>query len=76
MLNFVDALQKTVLRFPPVKNRGANLQRRKKTGTSKSFRISLVSAALITLMLGLVQVAAGQLVISEFRVRGPNGAND
>jgi hypothetical protein len=27
-------------------------------------------------MLGLAQVAAGQLIISEFRVRGPNGMND
>src|SRR5215207_5005677 len=43
---------------------------------SKSFRLSLVSAGLLTMMLGLAQVAAGQLIISEFRVRGPNGAND
>jgi hypothetical protein len=43
---------------------------------SKSFRVSLVSAGLLTMMLGLAQVAAGQLIISEFRVRGPNGAND
>jgi hypothetical protein len=28
------------------------------------------------MMLGISQVAAGQLIISEFRVRGPNGAND
>src|ERR1051325_11429562 len=76
MLNFVGAFQKTVLRFPTDKNRGTNLQRRKKTGMSKSFRISLVFTALITLMLGLAQVAVAQLVISEFRVRGPNGAND
>src|SRR5215510_14452079 len=43
---------------------------------SKSFRISFIFAGLVTVMLGLAQVAAGQLVISEFRVRGPNGAND
>src|SRR5678815_2906753 len=43
---------------------------------SKSFRISLVFAGLTVMMLGLAQVAAGQLIISEFRVRGPNGAND
>src|SRR5689334_1205519 len=43
---------------------------------SKAFRVSLVSAGLLTMMLGLAQVAAGQLIISEFRVRGPNGAND
>lgn len=43
---------------------------------SKSFRVSLVCAGLLTMMLGLAQVAAGQLIISEFRVRGPNGAND
>ena len=43
---------------------------------SKSFRVSLVSAGLLSMMLGLAQVAAGQLIISEFRVRGPNGAND
>jgi hypothetical protein len=28
------------------------------------------------MILGMSQVAAGQLIISEFRVRGPNGAND
>lgn len=43
---------------------------------SKSFRLSLVCAGLITMVLGISQVAAGQLIISEFRVRGPNGAND
>src|SRR5919107_2837129 len=43
---------------------------------SKSFRVSVVFAGLIVMMLGLAQVAAGQLIISEFRVRGPNGAND
>ena len=43
---------------------------------SKSFRVSVVCAGLVTMILGLAQVAAGQLIISEFRVRGPNGAND
>ena len=43
---------------------------------SKSFRLSLVSAGLIAMILGISQVAAAQLIISEFRVRGPNGAND
>src|ERR1041385_8055786 len=43
---------------------------------SKSLRVSVLFAGLIVMMLGLAQVAAGQLVISEFRVRGPNGAND
>src|SRR4051812_21304029 len=44
---------------------------------TKSFRGSLVFAGLaVTMVLGLAQVAAGQLIISEFRVRGPNGAND
>jgi hypothetical protein len=43
---------------------------------SKSFRVSVVFAGLVVLMLGIAQVAAGQLIISEFRVRGPNGAND
>jgi len=28
------------------------------------------------MVLGFAQVASGQLIISEFRVRGPNGAND
>jgi hypothetical protein len=43
---------------------------------SKSLRVSLVSAGLVAMILGLSQVAAAQLIISEFRVRGPNGAND
>src|SRR5262244_1331676 len=43
---------------------------------SKSFRVSVIFAGLIVMMLGLVQVAEGQLIISEFRVRGPSGAND
>ena len=43
---------------------------------SKSFRVSVVCAGLVTMLLGIAQVAAGQLIISEFRVRGPNGAND
>jgi hypothetical protein len=43
---------------------------------SKSLRSSLVCAGLVAMILGLSQVAAAQLIISEFRVRGPNGAND
>jgi hypothetical protein len=43
---------------------------------SKSFRVSLVCAGLVAMMLGISQIAAAQLIISEFRVRGPNGAND
>lgn len=43
---------------------------------SKAFRFSLVCAGLFTMILSMSQVAAGQLIISEFRVRGPNGAND
>ncbi len=43
---------------------------------SKSFRISFVITGVVAIMLGLAQVAAAQLIISEFRVRGPNGAND
>ena len=43
---------------------------------SKAFRVSLVCSGLITMVLSISQVAAGQLIISEFRVRGPNGAND
>ena len=43
---------------------------------SKSFRVSVICTGLVTMVLGLAQIAAGQLIISEFRVRGPNGAND
>src|SRR5215216_3358623 len=43
---------------------------------SKSFRVPLIFAGLVFMTFGLAQVAAGQLIISEFRVRGPNGAND
>ena len=43
---------------------------------SKSLRASLVCTGLLAMMLGISQAAAGQLIISEFRVRGPNGAND
>ena len=43
---------------------------------SKLFRRSVVFAGLIVMVLGLYQVAAAQLIISEFRVRGPNGLND
>jgi len=46
------------------------------TGMSKSFRASVMLAGLVLMVLGLAQVAAAQLIISEFRVRGPNGAND
>ncbi|HEX2272024.1 MAG TPA: hypothetical protein VHH35_20950 [Pyrinomonadaceae bacterium] len=40
------------------------------------FRLSLVFAGVIAMTLGMSQVAAGQLIISEFRVRGTNGVND
>src|SRR6188474_3468854 len=43
---------------------------------SKYFRVSVIFAGLVVMMLGIAQIAAGQLIISEFRVRGPNGAND
>ena len=43
---------------------------------SKSFRTSLVCAGMVAMILGISQIAAAQLIISEFRVRGPNGAND
>src|SRR3954447_1823018 len=43
---------------------------------SKAFRVSAICAGLVTMVLAMAQIAAGQLVISEFRVRGPNGAND
>jgi len=43
---------------------------------SKSLRASIVCTGLLAMMLGISQAAAGQLIISEFRVRGPNGAND
>src|SRR5687767_576887 len=43
---------------------------------AKAFRVSLVCAGLVAMMLGVSQIAAAQLIISEFRVRGPNGAND
>src|ERR1041385_4406462 len=43
---------------------------------SKSFRVSVMSAALVLMVLGIAQIAAAQLIISEFRVRGPNGNND
>jgi len=31
---------------------------------------------MLAMMLGASQIAAGQLIISEFRLRGPNGVND
>jgi hypothetical protein len=43
---------------------------------SKSFRVPFVFAGLITMVLGVAQAASGQLIISEFRLRGPSGAND
>ena len=43
---------------------------------SKSFRVPLVSAGVLAMLLCMSQAASGQLIISEFRVRGPNGAND
>src|ERR1043166_3958665 len=43
---------------------------------SKSFRVSVMSAVLVLMVLGIAQIAAAQLIISEFRVRGPNGNND
>ncbi len=43
---------------------------------SKTFRVPLVFAGVMVMLLGMSQIAAGQLIISEFRVRGPNGAND
>ena len=43
---------------------------------SKSFRVSVIFAGMVVMMLGLAQIAEGQLIISEFRVRGPNGLND
>jgi hypothetical protein len=49
---------------------------KKEKRMSKSFRVSLVCAGLVAMLLGMSQIAAAQLVISEFRVRGPNGAND
>ena len=36
---------------------------------SKSFRASVMLAGLVLMVLGLAQVAAAQLIISEFRVR-------
>ena len=43
---------------------------------SKSFRVPLVLAGVLAMLLSASQAASGQLIISEFRVRGPNGAND
>ncbi len=42
----------------------------------RSLRRSLGAAAGVLLLLGLTTPAYAQLIISEFRVRGPNGAND
>jgi Lamin Tail Domain len=43
---------------------------------SKSFRVPLVCAGVLAMLFCMSQAASGQLIISEFRVRGPNGAND
>ena len=43
---------------------------------SKSFRVPLVCAGVLGMLLCMSQAASGQLIISEFRVRGPSGAND
>ena len=43
---------------------------------SMSFRVPLVMAGVLAMLLTASQAASGQLIISEFRVRGPNGAND
>jgi hypothetical protein len=73
MFNFVDCLQKGVVLSRHTEHRGPL---KEKIGMSRAFRVSVVSAGLVVMILGLAQVAAAQLVISEFRVRGPNGAND
>src|SRR5262249_39595629 len=74
LFNFVDVVQKAVVGFFATLNIvGSPL---KEINMHKHFRVSLVCAGLAVMMLGLAQVAAGQLIISEFRVRGPNGAND
>ncbi len=41
----------------------------------KIFRLAIFVIAGLFLI-GLPEIASGQLIISEFRVRGPNGAND
>jgi hypothetical protein len=64
-----------MLRFAATLNI-VGLPLKEKTGMSKSFRFSLIFAGLSLMMLGLAQVAAGQLIISEVRYRGPNGVND
>ncbi len=75
LLNFVDWLQKSMVRLPATLNIvGPPLK--EITGMSKSFRVSIVSTGVVVMLLGLAQIAAAQLIISEFRVRGPNGAND
>jgi hypothetical protein len=52
----------------------ANRLRRKEM--RKLVRPSLMIAALVVSVFVVSQDAFGQLIISEFRVRGPNGAND
>src|SRR5215212_3311950 len=77
LFNFVDCLEKRVVRWRThTEHRGPTLKE-KKTGMSKSFRGSVLFAGLVVAMvLGFAQVASAQLIISEFRVRGPNGVND
>ena len=75
-VNFVDRLQTEVLRFPATLNIVGPPLKEKKTGMSKSIRVSVIFAGMVVMMLGLAQIAEGQLIISEFRVRGPNGLND
>jgi hypothetical protein len=74
-INFVDCLQKSMVGFPATQNI-VGRPSKEKTCMSKSFRVSLVFAGLIVMTLGLAQIASGQLVISEFRLHGPNGVND
>ena len=38
--------------------------------------VGVLAAFLLSLTFSATQTASGQLIISEFRVRGPNGAND
>ena len=75
LLKFVDAVQKSMVPFHATLNI-VGPPSKENIGMSKSLRLSVLFAGLIVMMLGLAQVAAGQLIISEFRVRGPNGAND
>jgi hypothetical protein len=75
ILSFVDGVQKGVLVFFATLNI-VGPPKKENRGMSKSFRASVMLAGLVLMVLGLAQVAAAQLIISEFRVRGPNGPND